>query len=81
VQQVGTIMPKINYLTILSIFFIIYCFTLNKCQGNILCRNLVKEVNMEGGNLISRPRNLETDEISEINTGHNEIFMIKENIL
>jgi len=43
--------------------------------------NLVKEVNVEGGNLISHPRNLETNESSEINIGDNEIFMIKENNL
>ena len=34
-------------------------------------------MNLKGGNMISHPRNLETNESSETNIGHNEIFMIK----
>ena len=37
--------------------------------------------NGEGGNLISHPRNLKTNDSGEINIDRNEIFMIKENNL
>jgi len=40
----------------------------------------MKEKTLEG-NLTSHPRNLETNDSSEINIGHNEFIMIKENDL
>ena len=69
-------MPKINNLAMYPIFWIIYCFALNKCQGNRLYINFVKKINVEEGNLISHLRNLKTNDNSKINIDNNEIFMI-----